>query len=102
MADSISKIILPSGLEYNIASDIINCYPRSGVTELNADWLSLTQDGQSLTPKQDKIYILLQGTNNDTYVKNTQFKYNGSKYQVINTMSSIESISNLELEELLT
>lgn len=85
--------------------DVVQVYPIAGATELSANWLSKTQGGEPLTPRQGVLYILLQGTNSNTYLINTQFRWNGSSYVKMSSSQGggdIESISNLDIQNICT
>ena len=100
---NINKIILPDGNEYSI-SNIVQAYPRASATELSADWLSETLNGNALVPEGETIYILLVGTNDDKYLVNTQFRWNGSSYVKITSSQAvdIQNISNFQIDEICT
>lgn len=85
-----------------IKDNIIQVYPIEGAVQLSQNWLSKTSLGDALTPEKGVIYILLQGTNNNNYLVNTQFRWNGSSYVKISTSQSaeIQSISNLDIQRI--
>ncbi len=85
-----------------IRDNIVQAYPIEEATQLSSNWLSKTSEGEALTPETGIIYILLRGTNNNRYLMNTQFRWNGSTYVKINTSQTaeIQNISNLEIQEI--
>lgn len=99
----INKIVLPNGSEYNI-NNVVQAYPRASATQLSANWLSETQNGTALVPEKEVIYILLVGTNDDRYLANTQFRWNGSSYVRITSSQTvnIQNISNLQIDAICT
>lgn len=90
-------------INLGIKDDIIQAYPIEEAVQLSANWLSKNNDGIALTPERGVIYILLRGTNNNNYLINTQFRWNGSSYVKISNSqasSNVESISNIEIQQI--
>ena len=100
---NINKIVLPNGSTYNI-NNVVQAYPRASAVELSADWLSETLNGNALVPEKEIIYILLVGTNDDKYLVNTQFRWNGNSYVKITSSQNvnIQNISNFQIDEICT
>ena len=90
-------------INLGIKDDIIQAYPIEEAVQLSANWLSKNNDGIALTPERGVIYILLRGTNDNNYLINTQFRWNGSSYVKISNSqasSNVESISNIEIQQI--
>jgi len=58
--------------------DVINAYVRPEGTLYGADWLSLTEGGEALTPESGKVYIVVKGE----YV-NREYRWSGELYAQI-------------------
>ena len=76
--------------------DVIEAYPRSGQTELSSTWLSATSGGSALTPETGKIYVLMASTTN--YAANSQFRWGGSTYVLLQSGEGISAITNSEID----
>lgn len=58
--------------------DVINAYVIDGAELYSAGWLSLTEDGEPLTPESGKVYIVVKGE----YV-NREYRWSGELYAQI-------------------
>ena len=76
--------------------DVVEAYPRSGQTELSSTWLSATSGGSALTPEAGKIYVLMAPTTN--YAANSQFRWAGSTYVLLQSGEGISAITNSEID----
>ncbi len=74
--DATGKV--PSANLPSYVDDVINAYVRPEGTLYGADWLSLTEDGEALTPEDGKVYIVVKGE----YV-NREYRWSGELYAQI-------------------
>ena len=76
--------------------DVIEAYPRSGQTELSGAWLSLTSGGSALAHETGKIYVLMEASTN--YPVNSQFRWGGSAYVLLQSGEGVSAITNAEID----
>ena len=78
--------------------DVIEAYPKSGETELSSTWLkkSAASTATTITPEAGKIYVLMEATTN--YPVNSQFRWGGSAYVLIQSGEGVSPITNAEID----
>ena len=91
-SSKIDATYLPSYVD-----DVIEAYPRSGQTALSSTWLATgSATGTVITPEAGKIYVLMEASGN--YVANSQFRWGGSAYVLLQSGEGISAITNAEID----
>lgn len=83
--------------------DVIEAYPRTGIQELSAEWLSLQPSpvdpsdppAPVLTPETGKIYVLM--ADSTSYETNSQFRWGGTAYVKL-ADGGLTPITNAEID----
>lgn len=91
----VSNGVIDSSSLPSYVDDVVEAYPRSGQTELSANWLSATSGGSALTPESGKVYVLMADSTN--YAANSQFRWGGSAYVKL-ADGGVTSITNAEID----
>ena len=77
--------------------DVIEAYPRSGQTALSSTWLATgSASGTVITPENGKIYVLMAASG--TYAANSQFRWGGSAYVLLQSGEGVSAITNAEID----
>lgn len=91
-SSKIDATYLPSYVD-----DVIEAYPRSGQTALSSTWLATgSASGTVITPETGKIYILMTATS--TYAANSQFRWGGTTYVLLQSGEGVSAITNAEID----
>ena len=91
-SSKIDATYLPSYVD-----DVIEAYPRSGQTDLSSTWLATgSASGTVITPETGKIYVLMAATS--SYAVNSQFRWGGSAYVLLQSGEGVSSITNAEID----
>ena len=91
-SSKIDAAYLPSYVD-----DVIEAYPRSGQTALSSTWLATgSASGTVITPETGKIYVLMAASG--TYAANSQFRWGGSAYVLLQSGEGISAITNAEID----
>ena len=91
-SSKIDAAYLPSYVD-----DVIEAYPRSGQTALSSTWLATgSASGTVITPETGKIYVLMAASG--TYAANSQFRWGGSAYVLLQSGEGVSAITNAEID----
>lgn len=91
-SSKIDATYLPSYVD-----DVIEAYPRSGQTELSQNWLATgSASGTVITPETGKIYVLMSASS--SYAANSQFRWGGSAYVLLQSGEGVSAITNAEID----
>ena len=94
-SNKIDATFLPSYVD-----DVIEAYPRSGQTALSSTWLATgSASGTVITPEAGKIYVLMAASG--TYAANSQFRWGGSAYVLLQSGEGISAITNAEIDTII-
>lgn len=80
--------LIPTAQLPSYVDDVVEAYVRADGTALTADWLSLTDSGEALTPEKGKIYIIVS----DGDYKDKQYRWSGTTYVLCNP-SDVNSVN---------
>ena len=89
---------VPSSQLPSFVDDVVESYVRTGATAFSEGWLSLTDGGSALTPEKGKVYVVVT----EGQYQNVQFRWSGTRFIDIRSMTDVASESTAGVVELAT